>query len=312
VQLLGELHVTQLKNRFYQELTVEKFRAIENKYQGSPFNMVGDGFRVMNFFPNGNALAERLNPFILLDYNPAHYFSATNTPRGVGAHPHRGFETVAIAYQGVVAHHDSAGNQGVIEAGDVQWMTAGQGVLHKEYHEKAFASQGGILQMVQLWVNLPKQFKMTKPRYQTLTKQKMKSCVLTNQQGTVKVIAGDYAGIKGLASTFTPIHLFDINLNAEGELALNMPAHFNTALLILEGEITLNQSFPAKQNELIVFKNAEGTILINNSKSQATLLLLSAEPLNEPIAHYGPFVMNTEAELKQAILDFNSGKFGYL
>lgn len=288
------------------------FRPIEKSYQGSPFNMVGDGFRVMNFFPNGNHLAERLNPFVLLDYNPAHYFEATETPRGVGAHPHRGFETVTIAYQGAVAHHDSAGHQGIIEAGDVQWMTAGQGVLHKEYHEKIFASQGGLLQMVQLWVNLPSQFKMTQPRYQTLTKQNMKYSELPNHQGTVKVIAGKYAGVKGLACTFTPIHLFDIRLNAGGEIYLDLPARYNTALLILDGALTINQSFPAKQNELIVFENMDGRILIENTGSPATLLLLSAEPLNEPIAHYGPFVMNTKTELQQAMLDFNSGKFGHL
>lgn len=291
---------------------MNKFRSIENSYQGSPFHMVGDGFRVMNFFPNGNHLAERLNPFVLLDYNPAHYFSATETPRGVGAHPHRGFETVTIAYQGVVAHHDSAGHQGIIEAGDVQWMTAGQGVLHKEYHEKAFASRGGLLQMVQLWVNLPQRFKMTPPRYQTLTKQNLKYSVLPNHQGTVKIIAGEYAGVKGLANRFTPIHLFDIRLNARGQMSLDMPAHYNTALLILEGDLTINQSFVAKQDELIVFENSDGTILIENGKSPATLLLLSAEPLNEPMAHYGPFVMNNKMELQQAMLDFNSGKFGHL
>ena len=291
---------------------MNKFRPIEKKYQGSPFHMVGDGFRVMNFFPNGNALAQRLNPFILLDYNPAHYFAATKTPRGVGAHPHRGFETVTIAYQGAVAHHDNAGHQGIIEAGDVQWMTAGSGVLHKEYHEKTFASQGGLLQMVQLWVNLPQQFKMTQPHYQALTKQDMNYSVLPDNQGTVKVIAGEYTGIKGLASTFTPIHLFDMRLVAGGQMSLDLPANYNTALLVLEGELTINQSFPAKQNELIVFENREGTLLIENGQSPATILLLSAEPLNEPIAHYGPFVMNTRVELQQAMLDFNSGKFGHL
>ena len=291
---------------------MNKFRAIEKCYQGSPFTMVGDGFRVMNFFPNGNHLAERLNPFVLLDYNPAHYFSATKIPRGVGVHPHRGFETVTMAYQGAVAHHDSAGHHGIIEAGDIQWMTAGQGVLHKEYHEKVFASRGGFLQMVQLWVNLPKQFKMTPPRYQALIKQNIRHSELPNNQGTVRVIAGEYAGVKGLATTFSQINLFDIYLAKKGMMNLDLPGNYNTALLVLEGELTINHSFSVKQNELIVFENMEGTILLENTNAPTKLLLLSAEPLNEPIAHYGPFVMNTKAELEQAMIDFKAGRFGHL
>lgn len=291
---------------------MSNFRPIEMNYHGSPFTMVGDGFRVMNFFPNGNDLAERLNPFVLLDYNPAHYFPPTNTPRGVGAHPHRGFETVTIAYQGAVAHHDSAGHHGIIESGDVQWMTAGQGVLHKEYHEKSFANQGGLLQMVQLWVNLPRQFKMTPPRYQTLSKRNIKQSKLPNNQGIINVIAGEYAGVKGLATTFSPIHLFDIRLAPDAKMNLDLPGNYNTMVLVLEGDMIFNQSFLAKQNELIVFENTDGSIFIENSIHPAILLLLSGEPLNEPIAHYGPFVMNTKIELQQAMSDFHSGQFGHL
>lgn len=291
---------------------MNSFRPIESSYRGSHFHMVGDGFRVMNFFPNGHALAQRLNPFVLLDYNPAYYFSATSTPRGVGAHPHRGFETVTIAFQGAVAHHDSAGNQGIIKAGDVQWMTAGSGVLHKEYHEKDYASRGGLFQMVQLWVNLPKRFKMTPPRYQSLVKQDLGQVELADQQGSIRIIAGDYKGIKGPAKTFTSIHLWSIRLVAGGQVQLDLPADYNTALLVLEGELNINQNQPAIQNELVVFENKAGSILLENGQTEALLLLLSAEPLLEPIAHYGPFVMNTQDELQQAIMDFHSGKFGYL
>ncbi len=291
---------------------MSKFRPIEHRYQVNDFHMVGNGFRVLNFFPNGNSLAQRLNPFVLLDYNPAHYFPPTQVPPGVGAHPHRGFETVTIAYQGSVAHHDSAGNEGVIEAGDVQWMTAGSGVLHKEYHEKEFASRGGLLQMVQLWVNLPEQNKMTAPHYQPLRKQDMGWVTLDNHQGTVKIIAGEYAGIKGPARTHTPINLFDVRLATTGLIHLDLPAHFNTAVLVLEGDVTFNQSDKVSKNNLIVFENAPGKILIENGFNPATVLLLSAESLNEPIAHYGPFVMNTQEQLHQALLDYKSGKFGHL
>lgn len=291
---------------------MNKYRSIESSYKGGAFHWVGDGFRVMNFIPGSNDLAKRLNPFVLLDYNPAYYFPPTLTPGGVGAHPHRGFETVTIAYQGAVAHHDSAGHHGVINPGEVQWMTAGSGVLHKEYHEKEFASQGGDLQMVQLWVNLPKQYKMTAPRYQALEKNQMGRVELPNKQGTVNIIAGEYEGIQGPAKTFTPIHLLDVRLASEGQVNLSFPAHYNTAILLLEGEVLINQAYQAKPHELVVFDNIDGIILVENTTQSAMLLVLSAQPLHEPIAHYGPFVMNTQSELQQALLDYKSGKLGQL
>ena len=288
------------------------YRELENIYKGSPFHMVGDGFRVMNFIPGSNELAKRLNPFVLMDYNPSFYFPPTATPLGVGAHPHRGFETVTIAYKGAVAHHDSVGNHGIIEAGDVQWMTAGAGILHKEYHAPEFAKQGGVLQMVQLWVNLPRLHKSATPRYQALTQQQMGIYHLPEQQGLVKVIAGTYEDVQGPAKTFSPVNLFNMHLIAQGKATLELPGDHNVAVLILEGDITVNQQQLAHSGELLVFANSSGTIQLNNHDSPAVLLVLSAEPLREPIAHYGPFVMNTQEELQQAFSDFYQGKFGYL
>ena len=290
---------------------MNRYRALENIYKGSPFHMVGNGFRVINFIPGANELARRLNPFVLMDYNPSYYFPPTDSPFGVGAHPHRGFETVTIAYKGAVAHHDSSGNHGVIEAGDVQWMTAGAGILHKEYHAPHFAKQGGLLQMVQLWVNLPELYKSTLPRYQALTQAEMGLYHLPNQQGSIRVIAGNYENVQGPAKTFSPINFFDMRLKAEGEAILELPSDHNVAILVLEGELTINQQQRAQENELLVFENSSGEIKIN-SEQAAVLLVLSAEPLLEPIAHSGPFVMNTREELQQAFSDFYQGKFGYL
>ena len=288
------------------------YRELENIYKGSPFHMVGDGFRVMNFIPGSNELAKRLNPFVLLDYNPTFYFPPTDSPYGVGPHPHRGFETVTIAYKGAVAHHDSVGNHGVIEAGDVQWMTAGAGVLHKEYHAPDFAKQGGLLQMVQLWVNLPRLYKSISPGYQALTQQQMGLYHFPKQQGSIKIISGSYYGVQGPARTFSPINLFDLRLVAQGEAILELPSDHNLAILVLEGDITINQQQRAQENELLVFANSPGKVKINSEGQEAVLLVLSAEPLLEPLAHYGPFVMNTREELQQAFSDYYQGKFGYL
>ncbi|HHL3493592.1 TPA: pirin family protein [Legionella pneumophila] len=288
------------------------YRELENIYKAGPTHMVGDGFRVINFIPGDSDLAKRLNPFVLLDYNPSFYFPPTDSPFGVGPHPHRGFETVTIAYKGAVAHHDSDGNHGIIEAGDVQWMTAGSGILHKEYHATHFAKQGGLLQMVQLWVNLPALYKNTPPAYQALTKQQMGLYHFSNQQGLLRIIAGNYDGVHGPAKTFTPINLFDMRLLAQSEAILELPSDHNVAILVLEGEITINQNQSAHENQLLVFSLSAGKIKINSEEKNAILLVLSAEPLLEPIAHYGPFVMNTREELQHAFIDFYQGKFGDL
>lgn len=272
-------------------------------------HMVGDGFRVHNFFPSGYKI--KMSPFFLLDYNAKIKFSARNEPRGVGVHPHRGFETVTIAYHGAVAHHDSAGNSGVIYPGDVQWMTAAGGILHKEYHEEEFSKKGGDFQMVQLWVNLPARDKMSTPKYQGIKQEDIARHDLPDGAGTIEVIAGEYQGTKGSASTFTPINVFNARLNKGGKAVLNIPADHNTGLVIIEGSIKVNGSDVAGTDQFVHFKN-EGTTIEVEALENSVALVLSGEPINEPIAQYGPFLMNTSEEIQQAISDYNQGKFGYL
>lgn len=272
-------------------------------------HMVGDGFRVHNFFPNGYKI--KMDPFYLLDYNAKIEFSPTNKLRGVGVHPHRGFETVTIAYHGAVAHHDSAGNSGIIYPGDVQWMTAGSGILHKEYHEENFSKKGGLFQMVQLWVNLPAKFKMSTPKYQALPNDGIAKYELPNTGGTIEVIAGEYQGTKGSAATFTPIEMYNVRLNANAKASLGSPANYNTALVVIEGSITVNGTEQAVTNQMVHFAH-EGTAIEIEANENSIVLFLSGEPINEPIAQYGPFVMNKPEELQQAIEDYNTGKFGYL
>lgn len=272
--------------------------------------MVGDGFRVYNYFPSGNNIRKEVSPFLMLDFGASFYFPPSDTPRGVDVHPHRGFETVTIAYKGAVAHHDSAGNSGIINSGDVQWMTAGSGILHKEYHEQNWSKKGGDFEMVQLWVNLPKANKMTPPKYQELTAANMPKVILPDAKGQVNVIAGDYNGTKGAATTFTPVNLFDVKLKAGAEIDFTTPLTHNTTLLVIEGNINVNGE-KAGQHDFVMFRdNAEGISITANE--DAILLVLSGEPIDEPIAQYGPFVMNTQQELMEAIDDFNSGKFGKL
>lgn len=271
-------------------------------------HMVGDGFRVHNFFPGGYKL--KMSPFFLLDYNSKIEFSARNEPRGVGIHPHRGFETVTIAYHGAVAHHDSAGNSGVIYPGDVQWMTAGRGILHKEYHEENYSKSGGLFQMVQLWVNLPARDKMTPPKYQGIKQIDIPSCELENGGGKIEVIAGDYKGILGVADTFTPLAVYNARLNKDAKADFNFPSTHNTGLLIIEGTILVNE-IKASANQFVQFENA-GTDINLKALESAVILVLSGQPIDEPISQYGPFLMNTDEEIQQAISDYNQGKFGYL
>lgn len=275
-------------------------------------HMVGDGFRVHNFIPSGLQVGfERMDPFLMLDYNSKFYFPPTNEARGVGVHPHRGFETVTIAYKGKVAHHDSAGNSGVIEEGDVQWMTAASGILHKEYHEENFSKAGGDFQMVQLWVNLPSKDKMSPPKYQGIVNSDLQKVELPENAGIVEVIAGEYQGIKGSASTFTPVHLFNAKLNKGGKANFSFPENYNTAVLVIEGNIKVNNSEEITTDSLGLLAN-EGEAFSVEATDNAVALILSGAPINEPIAAQGPFVMNTRAELVQAMNDFNMGKFGYL
>ncbi|RZL06019.1 MAG: pirin family protein [Pedobacter sp.] len=272
-------------------------------------HMVGDGFRVHNFFPSGYKL--KMSPFFLLDYNGKIEFSARNEPRGVGVHPHRGFETVTIAYHGAVAHHDSAGNSGIIYPGDVQWMSAASGILHKEYHEETFSKKGGPFQMVQLWVNLPSKFKMTPPKYQGITKTSMGNYPLPDNGGNIEVIAGNYKDVKGPASTFTPIEMYNAALNAGAVAEFSFPETFNTGFIVIEGSIKVNGSEVAKADQMVHFKNSGSEITVE-ALENSVILMLSGEPINEPIAQYGPFLMNNAEEIQQAIKDYNEGKFGYL
>lgn len=275
-------------------------------------HFVGDGFRVHNFIPGGYHLdMQRMDPFIMLDYNSKFYFSPTDTPRGVGVHPHRGFETVTIAYEGKVAHHDSSGGGGVIDRGDVQWMTAASGVLHKEYHEEEFSKKGGDFQMVQLWVNLPAKDKMSKPKYQAISKDKMTKYTLPDGAGEIEIIAGKFKDKTGPATTFSPVNMQNARLYKGGKVEFSFPENYNTALIVIEGSAKVNDEENVATDHLVLFENNGETFTIE-ALEDAVILVLSGEPLHEPIAAHGPFVMNTRQEIVEAMNDFNTGKFGYL
>src|SRR5664279_1995388 len=287
-------------------------KSIEAILPPPDFHMVGNGFRVHNFFPSQPEIGMTgMSPFFLLDYGAKWIVPPSGTPRGVGVHPHRGFETVTIAYHGKVAHHDSAGNSGVIGEGDIQWMTAGAGVLHKEYHEEEFSKKGGLLQMVQLWVNLPAKYKMTPSKYQAIESKDTTKVQLSDGESSVELIAGEYNGKKGPAFTFSPVNLFNAKLIKGAIAKFTFNKNYNTGILVIEGEVKINNSGTAPENHFILFGHDGEDILVEASE-KSVILVLSGEPINEPIASYGPFVMNTEGELKQAFADFNSGKFGYL
>jgi redox-sensitive bicupin YhaK (pirin superfamily) len=274
--------------------------------------MVGDGFRVHNFFPSQPQIGlNGMSPFFLMDYGSKWSVPPSDIPRGVGVHPHRGFETVTIAYHGKVAHNDSAGNSGVIGERDVQWMTAGAGVLHKEYHEKEFSRKGGIFQMVQLWVNLPAKYKMTPAKYQAIENKDMASFLPDDGKSVVEIIAGEYKGIKGPAFTFSPVNMFNANLNSESKADFSFNKNYNTGFLVIEGEIKINNSKTASENHFILFDH-DGEDIIIEALKESVVLVLSGAPINEPIASHGPFVMNTETEIKKAYEDYYNGKFGYL
>jgi quercetin 2,3-dioxygenase len=289
-----------------------KAKNIENIFPPPPIHFVGDGFRVHNFIPRYKDLSmERMNPFIMLDYNSPFYFPPRDYPRGVGVHPHRGFETVTIAFKGRIAHHDSSGGGGIIGEGDVQWMTASSGILHKEYHEENYSKKGGIFHMAQLWVNLPSKFKMSEPKYQSLTNDKIPKIYSNDRNVEIQVIAGELNGIAGAASTFSEIHLYTIHIKENGSYDLNFPEEFNTAALIIEGEVSIQNTIVPNDHFVLFEKSGELISFLGNADN-STILLMSAKPLMEPIAASGPFVMNTEDEIYQAYTDFKMGKFGYL
>jgi redox-sensitive bicupin YhaK (pirin superfamily) len=279
-------------------------------YQPGSTHMVGDGFPVRNLFPS-NEIDREVSPFLMLDYAGPQYFTPTDHPRGVGEHPHRGFETVTIVYEGRVAHRDSAGNAGVIGPGDVQWMTAASGIVHEEFHEKAFAKQGGTLHAIQLWVNLPKVLKMSAPGYQTILNQDIPAVELDGGAGRLRVIAGSYQGRKGPARTFTPVELYDLQVKAGRRVVLTLPDGQNTSIFVLQGRASVNGSREAGEAELIVCKR-NGSQVVIEAGDDSLILVMSGDPIEEPIARYGPFVMNTREELIQAVQDYQAGKMGHL
>ena len=270
---------------------------------------VGDGFHVRNLFPS-NGISEEISPFLMLDYAGPTRVAPSANPRGVGEHPHRGFETVTIAYQGAVEHRDSAGHSGTIYPGDVQWMTAASGVVHEEMHERDFARKGGTFEMVQLWVNLPKAHKMSRPRYQTLTKQDI-PVVQLGPAGYARIIAGELSGVKGPAQTFTSVNVFDARLKAGNQTELSIPAGHNAAVVLLKGDVGLD-SHELQGEAQIALLGLEGDRIVLKAKEDTTLLLLSGEPIHEPVFSYGPFVMNTREEILQAVADYQAGKMGHL
>ena len=279
-------------------------------YQPGSQHVVGDGFHVRNLFPS-NDLDRELSPFVMLDYAGPTFYPATDTPRGVGEHPHRGFETVTIVYQGLVAHRDSAGNSGVIGPGDVQWMTAASGIVHEELHEKEWAKRGGTLQAIQLWVNLPKSSKMSAPGYQTIVNDQIPVVQLDGGAGSLRVIAGSVGGAKGPAKTFTPIELYDVRLRAGHSMPLQIPNGYNVGLLILSGQASVEGAHRLSEADLAVFASTGESVTII-AEEDATILVMAGEAIDEPVARYGPFVMNTKAELVQAMNDYQAGKMGHL
>ncbi|HPE61912.1 MAG TPA: pirin family protein [Thiolinea sp.] len=271
---------------------------------------VGDGFPVRSMLSYNSGLDALQSPFLLLDYAGPHEFPPTERRLGVGAHPHRGFETVTIVYDGEVEHRDSSGAGGKISKGDVQWMTAASGVVHEEFHGRDFARQGGRFEMVQLWVNLPARDKMNPPGYQGILDSDIPVAELADGQGRVRVIAGEFAGQHGPARTHTPINVWDMRLNAGATLALEVPEGHSTVLLVLHGQVSLGED-SVQASELALFEQAGSGIRLE-SRQDSTVLLLSGEPLDEPVVGYGPFVMNTQAEIRQAFQDYNSGSMGRL
>ena len=276
---------------------------LENKNQ----HWVGDGFPVRTLFSyDGDAQA--LSPFLLFDYAGPHVFTPAMQPRGVGQHPHRGFETVTIVYEGEVSHRDSTGKGGTIGPGDVQWMTAAGGIIHEEFHSPAFTKTGGPFRVVQLWVNLPVKDKLTKPGYQSITNADIPVVELANGAGRARIIAGDFAGTKGPAKSFSPVNVWDLRLNRDADVTLELPEGHTAMVAVLTGHVTVDGE-GAGEAEIVRFAR-EGSKVSIHADSDAMLLVLTGEPLGDPVYGYGPFVMTNEAEIRQAINDFNSGRFG--
>ncbi|MCC6887447.1 MAG: pirin family protein [Hyphomicrobiales bacterium] len=283
-------------------------RKILGTYSAPRPHWVGDGFHVRSMI-SPQTHGGHLSPFILLDYAAPETFTPTTEQRGVGQHPHRGFETVTIVYDGELEHRDSTGAGGTIGPGDVQWMTAAAGILHEEFHSQPFAAKGGNMEMVQLWVNLPAKHKNAKPGYQTLLDKDIPSVELPGNAGTVRVIAGDYEGDKGPARTFTPINIWDVRLRGNKSAKLSLPEGHSLTVVVLAGTVEINGAEIVRSGQLVVLSLEGGEVTIE-AHVDAKLLVLSSEPIDEPVVMHGPFVMNTADEIRQAIIDFQNGRFG--
>jgi len=284
-------------------------KKVSSIYSAPHPHWVGDGFRVHSMF-DYNGLGQQISPFLLLDYAAPTSFEPNPGPsRGVGEHPHRGFETVTIVYDGEVAHRDSTGQGGVIGPGDVQWMTAAGGILHEEFHSETYSRTGGPFEMVQLWVNLPAKDKMSAPGYQAIANATIPAVALPDNAGTVRVIAGDYRSHNGPARTFSPMQVWDVRLNAGKAVEFELPDGWTTALVVLRGNVRVNGATAARDAQLVVLERAGDAVALE-ADTDAKLLVLAGQPLDEPIVGYGPFVMNSKPQITQAIKDYSSGRFG--
>src|SRR5215510_13995379 len=288
--------------------TIPELKSASPPRQAPQGHWVGDGFPVRTIFAYDDP---DVSPFLLLDYAGPAVFPPSEKRRGVGEHPHRGFETVTIMFSGEVEHRDSGGNSGKIGPGDVQWMTAGSGVVHEEMHSAEYTRSGGPFEAVQLWVNLPAKYKMTKPRYQTLLARDIPNIELPDEAGSLRVIAGSYGSTRGPAQTFTPVDLWELHLKAQKGTLLELPKGHTTALFVLKGNIRINGSASARATEFVPFAR-EGQAIRVDADTDASVLVLSGEPIDEPVVGYGPFVMNTPAEIHRAIEDYRSGRMGHL
>ncbi|MBN9090381.1 MAG: pirin family protein [Reyranella sp.] len=282
-------------------------KKVVGTYANRRQHWVGDGFPVRTLF-SYDTMSSELDPFLLLDFAGPVNFDPATRPRGVGRHPHRGFETVTIVYDGEVAHRDSTGHGGVIGRGDVQWMTAAGGILHEEFHSPAFTRSGGPFRMIQLWVNLPARDKMSAPGYQAIVDADIPAVELPDDAGKVRVIAGAFAGTKGPAKTFTPINVWDMRLEKGTPISLDLPAGHTAALVVLSGRIIVNNEAAANEAEMVLL-DRDGSGAVVQAEGAAAVLVLTGEPIGEPVVGQGPFVMNTQAEIRQAIDDFNNGRF---
>jgi len=284
-------------------------RRILGIHHAGPFHWVGDGFPVKTVFSYDN-FGQQLSPFLLLDHAEPRHFEPATQRRGVGEHPHRGFETVTIVYAGELEHRDSSGGGGRIGPGDVQWMTAASGLVHEEFHSRAFTAEGGSMEMAQLWVNLPARDKWAAPRYQTVLDRDIPLVPLPNDGGQLRVIAGSFAGRAGPARTFTPLNVWDLRLKAGRATEFEVPAGHNAVLVVIDHTVRINDTDNVPASSYVVFEQAGGGITVEAQAAEVKCLLLTGEPLNEPIAGYGPFVMNTDEEIRQAFRDYQQGLFG--